>query len=389
MKILIINRTSKPYGFGGLKRHAHLQSLLKKRGIDVQLLISNIDHTTNKRYGAKQNDEIKVVNLFFSGNSILCRALSIIEFSIKLHFKKLDSFEYIIGSSPDLISAFSAYLLSLRMGCPFIFEVRDIWPLSISELTNIKFGLSFLKLIESYLYKRSKLIISTIPDLKQYFLDNNFQEQVKKIFTLPQILMTKELPETAIRKTDNKNLKIVYCGSIRQNNNLPDILEYLDFTSKKFGVFFDFTVIGEGSSKEHIKNISKNLAFQTYFKDQLNSSQDIIKELSQYDVGVAYIKDAAIYKYGLSMNKSVDFLCSHTPLAIIGGKGINSFYDFDRKFKLSYNRNSFADFFYNFHKYDEVKKENISKDMKQFMIKKDQSKVINNLIQQLIKIGKI
>ncbi len=389
MKILIVNRTSKPLGFGGHKRHAHLQKLLKKRGIDVQLLISNIDHTTNKTYSAKQSDEIKVVNLFFSGNSILSRTLSILEFSIKLHFKKVDSYEYVIGSSPDLISAFSAYMLSLRLGCPFIFEVRDIWPLSISELTNIKFGLNLLKLVESYLYQKSKLIISTIPDLEQYFLDNNFQDQVKKIFILPQILITKGLSETISRKTNNERLKIVYCGSIRHNNNLPDILEYLDFAAKKFGVFFDFTVIGKGSSKEHIENISKNLCFQTFFKDQLNSSREVINELAQYDIGVSFIKNAPLYKYGISMNKSVDFLCSQTPLAIIGGEGVNTFYDFDKKFKLNYNLDSFADFFYNFYKYDDVKKENISKHMKDYMIEKDQSNAISNLVQLLIKKDKI
>ena len=385
MRILIISRSSKPLNIGGLKRHAHIQQLLRRKKIDVNLLISNIDHRTNKKYAVKKEKNIDVIKLLTSGNSFFSRVLSILEFSLKLQFKKIEKYDYIIGSSPDLISAFSAYFLSLRNKCNFILEVRDIWPLSISELTNIRFGLVILKRIESFLYNKSKIIITTLPSLDEYFSDNGFESHIEKIFVLPQMTNAKPVDKNLNQEEYNGKLKIVYCGSLRLNNYLSKIFDYLDFANKKYGNFFNLTIIGEGSLRSKIQVTSNKYNFKTSFKTQIDDSQGVVNELSNYDLGVAYIKDSPLYKYGLSMNKSVDFLYSQTPLVIIGGKDKKTYFDFDEKFKLNYSLEEAARFFYNFHNFEKTTKENIIFSMREYIKIKKQSENLDQLISRLYK----
>lgn len=374
MKILIISKTSKPFNDIGSKRHVTLAKLLGDKGLDTDVLISDINYVDNKKYRPSTQKNVKVVNCHFQGNSFVKRTLSIIEFSIKIHFIKERDYDIVIGSSPDLVSCLSAYFFSLFNKSIFAMEIRDIWPLSISELTNINYGITILKKIEYFLYKRSEFIISPIVNIKDYFIDINKKHLIKKTLFLPQIINTSDFnQEDSINLTSDNCLKIIYSGSVRYNNHLSEIIQYLQHAHTKYGNFFEVTVMGDGISLEPIKKIASRMKFRINFKKSRKNSKEIISEISKYDLGISYIIDSKIYSYGIAFNKSVDFIAAKTPLAIIGGEGIPDFYEIDERFKLNHDKNDFAEFIFGYSKLTVRERQNIKrnlKDLKAFDLKK-------------------
>ena len=374
MKILIISKTSKPLNDIGSKRHMTLAKLLSDKGLETDVLISDINYIDNKKYRPSSQENVKVINCYFQGNSFVKRTLSIIEFSIKIHFIKERDYDIVIGSSPDLISCLSAYFFSLLNKSKFAMEIRDIWPLSITELTNINYGVTILKKIEHFLYKRSEFIISPIVNIKDYFIEINKKYLIKKTLLLPQILNTSDFQqEVPINLSSDNFLKVIYSGSVRYNNHLSEILQYLEYANTTYGNFFEVTVMGDGNSLKEIKKIASRMKFKINFKKSKNKSEEIISEISQHDLGISYIIDSKIYSYGIAFNKSVDFIAAKTPLAVIGGKGIPDFYETDERFKLNHDKEDFAKFIFGYSKLTAIERQDIKrnlKDLRAFNLKK-------------------
>jgi len=69
------------------------------------------------------------------------------------------------GSSPSIFSGFNAYRMAKRYKARFVFEVRDIWPLSLAELKNVSKMhpiYVLMRWFERYAYKRTNTVIGIL-----------------------------------------------------------------------------------------------------------------------------------------------------------------------------------------------------------------------------------
>jgi glycosyltransferase involved in cell wall biosynthesis len=74
---------------------------------------------------------------------------------------RLGSIDVVIGSSPTLFSALSAWLIARIKRVPFVLEVRDLWPEAIVELGLMQPGLG-VRLLEGlarFLYRRADCVV--------------------------------------------------------------------------------------------------------------------------------------------------------------------------------------------------------------------------------------
>src|SRR5690606_15382674 len=80
----------------------------------------------------------------------------------------------VIVSSLSLLTIFNGVLLRRRYKCRLIFEIRDIWPLTITEVGGFSrwnplvFGLG---LIEKWGYRSADAIVGTMPNLGEHVAD--------------------------------------------------------------------------------------------------------------------------------------------------------------------------------------------------------------------------
>ena len=95
-----------------------------------------------------------------------------------LNVKKLDNPDVIIVSSASPLPIWKAYFWAKRFNSKLIFEVRDIWPLSIMELGDFKKNNPFIVLLqitENFAYRVSDYVVSVLPNafehMKNHGLD--------------------------------------------------------------------------------------------------------------------------------------------------------------------------------------------------------------------------
>jgi len=81
--------------------------------------------------------------------------------------------DVVIGTSPQLLVALSAWCLARKKGVPFVFEVRDLWPESLAAVGAGGEGTLLhrtLAAIAGFLYRRASRIIVVTPPFKDHLI---------------------------------------------------------------------------------------------------------------------------------------------------------------------------------------------------------------------------
>ena len=137
--------------FDGYKNSWYLKSELD--GIEVRRVKTYI--TANEGFAKRILDFMSfMVTSFFAG----------------LFVKKPD---VIVGTSPQFFTAVSAWALSAIRFKPFVFELRDIWPASITAVGAMgrSLPIRILEKIEMFLYWRADKIISVTHSFKKELIE--------------------------------------------------------------------------------------------------------------------------------------------------------------------------------------------------------------------------
>lgn len=249
------------------------------------------------------------------------RILSWLHFEWRLLWLPKDKFsppDVIVISSLSLLTILNGFLWRARYGCRLIFEVRDIWPLTIIEEGGFKpwnplvLGLGF---VERLGYKYADAIVGTMP---------NLGEHVQKVlgcskitYCIPMGVSTgdspfpQKLPADYVKKNFPLDKFIVaHVGSIGISNALETFLECAE--SMKEDLNIHFMVVGNGDLREiyrmqyaHLKNIT--------FASQVPKAM-VQSVLSRCDLLYFSVHKSKVWHYGQSLNKVIDYMMSGKPI---------------------------------------------------------------------------
>ncbi|CCO48262.1 putative glycosyl transferase [Vibrio nigripulchritudo SOn1] len=136
------------------------------------------DGYKNSLYQKKDMDGISVVRVktYITANEgFVKRILDYMSFMVAaliagLFQKKPD---VIVATSPQFFCACAGWLLSFFKRKPFVFELRDIWPASITAVGAMKDSLAIrlLEKIELFLYRRASSIIAVTHSFKDELVE--------------------------------------------------------------------------------------------------------------------------------------------------------------------------------------------------------------------------
>lgn len=225
--------------------------------------------------------------------------------------------DVVIISSLSLLTVINAYLFSKKYKAKFVFEVRDIWPLSAMILGGYsKWNpvMILLAWIEKFGYKNADVIVGTMPNLSAH-VDNVIGKQTKT-FCIPQGLSLDfyshniTLPKSYVEKYIPKECFIVaYAGSLNLNNPLDtlinvagDLQDYVDI---------HFLIVGEGYERE---NLIKKCRGLTNVSFPPSVSKEYVHDLLNYS-NICYDSfESCLARYGLSRNKWIDYMFAAKPI---------------------------------------------------------------------------
>lgn len=239
---------------------------------------------------------------------------------LTLRKRSLPRPDVIIASSLSLLSFVTGLLLARRYRAKLIVEVRDIWPLTLTEVGGVSRWhpfVVFLGWIERLGYRRADVVVGTMPNLAQHVAEvagpgidvrcipMGFAERV-----------VARQAEPAPRTSEpGEPLVVLYAGTIGLDNALEPLFEAA--RRLEDDPRFVFQVLGDGmlrprfeKSFGHLRNVE--------FLGRVPKGE-VHAFLDRADVLYFSTHDNPIWGYGQSLNKLIDYMLAARP--IIGSFG--------------------------------------------------------------------
>lgn len=327
--IWYISKYASPLKYGFASRHFYLASEFNQLGNRTIVISSNSNHLAQipDFQDIFTKEEIEGVETLwiksskYDGSASIRRIISWIDFELKLLLmpkKLIPKPDVIIVSSLSLLTILNGYRLKKRYGCKLIFEVRDIWPLTIIEEGNFNRRNPFvmvLSSIEKFGYRHSDVIVGTMPNLAEHVkvvTKNNLNCYCIPFgFDPSQYIRPEPLPEGYEERYIPKNKFIIgYAGSIGLTNALDPLIKCSEILKDDPDIHF--LLVGEGDMlNKYTKEVKefKNITFAPKV-----SKLQVQSILSHCDVLYFSVKNSKVWRYGLSLNKLIDYMFAGKPI---------------------------------------------------------------------------
>ena len=275
-----------------------------------------------KNYFTKDNVKIFILKtLRYSVSKSFLRVISWFAFEfnlLMLNKKPLSKPDVIIVSSLSLLTILNGIILKKKYKCKLVFEVRDIWPLTLTEEGGFSLYnpfIFFLGFIERLGYKKSDLIVGTMPNLADHVKKVlGYSVPVKCIpMGLDSSMLKHEnsmIPEYIKRHVKSEHFNVVFTGSIGISNALDTFFEAAQLLKADSKI--RFIIVGDGAlRKSYIKQYG-HLPNLIYFP-KVNKNQ-VQSFLSYADIVYFSVFKSKVWDYGQSLNKIIDYMISKKPI---------------------------------------------------------------------------
>jgi len=330
MNIWLISKYQAPPQYAkGLSRLFYFAREFVKLGHRATLITSNSNHfsdypDTNVVYNKEKKDHVDIIWIKtkkYRKTASLARVLSWFDFERKLfsmNFKNMDKPDVIIVSSLSIFSIVYGYYLKRKFKAFLVFEIRDIWPLTMTEEGGFSRWhplVLFLGIIEKIGYKKANLIVGTMPRLDLHV--KNILGYNKPVVCIPMGFV----PENySMQTTNNENpfralapenkVIVGYIGSMGLTNALDCFIETIKLTCKYPNIHF--LLVGSGELKESLKDDLKNYQ-NVSFLDRIPQKQ--VKDfLDVCDILFLSTFHSKVWEYGQSMNKVLEYMLAGKPI---------------------------------------------------------------------------
>lgn len=300
-----------------------------RQGHRCLMITSDSNHLTNvpdleSSYLTETMDSVEVCwvrTRKYSGAQSLGRILSWLDFEWRLfrlpkaNFPRPDA---IIVSSLSLLTIFNGLWLKRRFGCRLIFEVRDIWPLTLVEEGGFSPRNPFvvaLGLVERFAYRHADAIVGTMPNLVQHV-----DEQVVNhapVSTIP-FGIDRDMVQNAIplplgwiedHIPDGKFI-VCHAGTIGTTNALDTL--FACARDMKDNDKTHFLIVGEGDLRAHYEAACADLP-NVSFTGAVPKTM-VQSVITHCDVVYFSALKSKIWKYGMSLNKVIDYMLAAKPV---------------------------------------------------------------------------
>lgn len=246
----------------------------------------------------------------------------ITSFMFGLFVKKVD---LIVGTSPQFFTAIAAWALAKIKKKPFVFEVRDIWPSSITAVGAMKKGLliSMLENIEMFLYGQADLIIVVTNSFRAELVERGVKSsKIKVILNGVDLDFYRPIgikdPEFTKKYQLHSKIVVGYIGTLGLAHNLKNILRAAEILKNDRSI--QFIIAGAGAEKDEIGRIIKEQDLKNVTIIPRQSKKDMPRLWSICDICLVSLKNSAQFK-GVLPSKIFEAMGMGLPLIMSVPKG--------------------------------------------------------------------
>lgn len=329
--VWIVNQyaSTPEYGYAG--RHYYLGQELAKQGYKAYLITSASHHLLREKpkldgmFKLEEHGGLTVVwvNMpSYAEAHSKQRALTWFLFPWRIQrLAKLihDKPDTILCSSPSLISFLGAQRLAKKYRAKLVFEVRDIWPLTLIEVGGYSPRHPFIRLmqwVEDKAYRDSVAVISNLKNAVEHMASRGMPREkfawVPNGISLEEINLKTPLSTSAKEALPKNRFIIGYTGTLGVANALDTLIEAAELLRDYPELAF--VLVGDGKEKTKLQKLvaNKNLS-NVYFIDPI-PKVEVQAMLACFDVCyIGWLNDD-LYRFGIGANKIPEYFYSGKPV---------------------------------------------------------------------------
>lgn len=336
MKILLIHQAFVGPNEAGGTRHYELGQYLIRQGHKFTIVASNLSYLTGQSTVEGKGlvkeqiiDNIRVLRAYTYPSlhkSFVWRIISFLSFMFTSIIAALRAgkIDLVIGTSPPIFQALSAWLVSLLRRRPFLLEVRDLWPEFAIDMGVLKnpILISLSRWLERFLYARATHIVVNSPAYRDYLIQTKGIAE-NKVTLIPNgvdtTVFSGEENGDAIRekyRLDNKFV-VTYAGALGMANDISTILRAADQVRNDNRVHF--LLVGDGKERANLEDQAHALELSNVTFTGSLPKKEMPAILAASDVCVATLKNIPMFRTTYP-NKVFDYMAAAKPtvLAIDG-----------------------------------------------------------------------
>lgn len=336
-RIWIINHyaSTPDTGFGG--RHPYLARELARRGHEVVLVAARRHHLLTDARLAENKPEVEQIDGYrfvrlnvpsYAHAHDRRRVLAWFVFSWRL--RRLPRLlgarpDVVLCSSPSLVSYLGAERLARRTGARLIFEVRDIWPLTLIELGGVSSRHPFIRLlqgIEDHAYRTADRVISNLPlavdhmstrgmdPAKFAWIPNGFSHEETSGGASLDPQWAADIPQGFV---------VGYVGTLGLANGLDTLIDAAGCLRSREGI--TFLLVGAGREEAALREkVAREGLANVVFCSPVPKAQ-VPAVLARCSVCYAGVRRRGLYRYGIALNKLFDYFAAGRPIILSAEAG--------------------------------------------------------------------
>lgn len=325
--VWLINQFAGTPESGWGERHFYFSKYWIEQGYKVRIISGSFNHMFKKMPdvpGLYKHELYDNVDFFwvrtpkYDPRSVM-RFYSMLVFMwrvLKLPVSILGKPDVVIVSSMPIFPILSGIEFKRKFGAKLIFEIRDIWPLTLQYLGNKSKNhpaVRFIGWFERVGYRRSDCVVSLLPNAQDHI-----EEVAKRKVDFhyipngidPNQLSQEPLAEGLRSQIPSDKFIVGYAGTLGLANALEHLVEASDILKNNMDIFF--IVVGDGYLKNKlIESVRGNSNILFLPKIPKNQVQDV---LSYFDVCFVGRNDTPLFKHGVSANKYFDYMLAGKPV---------------------------------------------------------------------------
>jgi glycosyltransferase involved in cell wall biosynthesis len=328
--IWIINQFAGSLKSGWGERHYFLSKKWLEKSYRVVIVSSTFNHMFNNFTDDKHQFNFENIDGTefcwiktpkYNPRSVL-RFWAMLVFAFKSFFvpiSKAGKPDIIIVSSMPIFPSLTGWLLKKRYKSEkYIFEIRDIWPLTAQLLMGYKKWhpmIVFMSWFEKIGYRKSNHIVSVLPNAATHI--NSISGKPEKFKYIPngiseELLDNMDLPQTIAKQIPDNKFIIGYTGTIGLANALEYLIESAITLKNDEQIHFIF--VGDGYLKEELIQKSKEIKNVTFISKIRKSYMQSM--ISHFDVCFIGRNNSPLFDHGVSSNKYFDYMLARKPILV-------------------------------------------------------------------------
>lgn len=328
MTLWVVNQYALPPDRAGITRNHALADQMLPLGVETVIVASPtsyltrrdpdraprppVDRTRRIPYvwvdapAYRRNGVMRVVNmLVFALGAVVVPLLRLLR-------RQVPRPDLVLGSSPTLFAGLSAWVLARVLRVPFVLEVRDLHPLSITELTGVSPRHPYIRLLarlEAFLYRRCDLVVSPLQGAGDHVASTIGTP--RPWVWIPNSVDVAQVPLTRADASATSPFTFVYAGAHGLANSLDVLVEAAELLRDEP---VRFVLYGDGVAKPELRARAERLHLTNLeFADPVPKTE-VHARLAAADALVFLLHDSALFDHGLSANKLYDYLAAARPV---------------------------------------------------------------------------